>query len=375
MPDYVVAGASGIEDIPQFLAVAKHAGMDTLLVENAKMLAHIPVSHRSLIRCVEDIPAIRAPVIPLNEFWVSRAIRAGVTNIALNALHASRSKHSLSARLTACGLHALPRRYLEDISAPYPERYLARLDAGYSGYGIVRNVEAGRFDPAAIARMVRGDFSLAMRAVLDEDAVRVVVEDYLEGEEYSADVFVRHGRTVVLRLFRKIIVWTGGRPMCDSYIVMPQDPVLCSTLHDWCAALFSADCTSFGQFDFIVTGRRAILLDFSCRIGGGLGAIKRFSGMASYAALAMAGGTPTFTPFTVQKNVYAHRSGYLENFRCQVPPDFQVAVRKQRGDILPHNLGSANARIAEICFSAGDLDDAVAMAKILDNKVTINVHD
>ncbi|MGF6965759.1 hypothetical protein OKW43_002787 [Paraburkholderia sp. WC7.3g] len=175
--------------------------MAVVLLENAAMLGHIPTQHRALVTCSEDIPHTHAPVVPLNEFWVSRAIRAGVANIAPHALRASRSKHDLSA----CGLHALPRGYLEDVAAPYPDRYLAPLDAAYSGYGIVRHSEAGSFDPMAIARAVQADAGSVMRTVLDEDAARVVVEDYLDGEEYSADVFVHQGRTVVLRLFRKIV--------------------------------------------------------------------------------------------------------------------------------------------------------------------------
>lgn len=373
MPDYVVAGASSIEDISQFAAMAGHAGMSVQLLENAAMSEHIPTQHRALVTCSEDIPRTRAPVIPLNEFWVTRAIRAGVTNIAPQALRASRSKHDLSVRLAACGLHTLPRRYLEDVTAPYPERYLARLDAAYSGYGIVRHAEAGRFDPIAIARAVQADAGRTMRAVLDEDAARVVVEDYLDGEEYSADVFVQQGRPVVLRLFRKIVTWIGGRPVCDSYIAVPREPALCAAIHDWCAALYSAGCTSFGQFDFIVVDGRAVAVDFSCRIGGGLGAIKRFAGIASYVAQALAGGTPSFAPFIVQKNVIARRPGRLASFACWSPQAYQVTVHKKAGDLLPENICSANARIAEICFAARDLDDAAAIAKALDDGVSIDV--
>lgn len=375
MPDYVITGAFSIEDIPQFLETTTQAGVTVLLVENAAMLGCIPEQHRSLVTCSEDLPEICAPVIPLNEFWVSRAIRAGVVNISPHALRASRSKHYLSARLAICGLHTLSRHYLEDVAAPYPDRYLARLDAAYSGYGIVRHTEAGRFDPLKIARAVQGDASLTMLAVLDDTARRVIVEDYLEGEEYSADVFVHQGRPVVLRLFRKIIVWIGGRPVCDSYIAVPHDSALCAVIHDWCMALYSVSCTSYGQFDFIVVEGRAIALDFSCRIGGGLGAIKRFAGCASYTALALAGCIPSFAPFTVQKNVLARRAGRLENFSCQLPQTYQVTVHKQAGDLLPENICSANARIAEICFAARSLDDAKLMAQALDDKVIINVHD
>ena len=375
MFDYVVAGASSIEDIPQFVAVARQAGMAILLLENEAMSEQIPAQHRPLVTRREDIPDIAAPVIPLNEFWVSRAIRARVTNIATHALRASRSKHYLSARLAECGLYALPRRYLDDVAAPYPGRYLARLDAAYSGYGIVRHTEAGCFDPRAIAPAVQGDAGPAMRTMLDDETARVVVEDFLEGEEYSADVFVHQGRPVVLRLFRKIVAWIGGRPVCDSYIAVPHNPALCAAIHDWCAALYSPGCTCFGQFDFIVVDGRAVAVDFSCRIGGGLGAIKRFAGIASYAALALAGGTPSFAPFTVQKNVLARRPGRLANFAFRLPQAYQVTVHKQAGDLLPVNICSASARIAEICFSARDIEDAAAMAQSLNDKVSIDVHD
>ncbi|TYC51394.1 hypothetical protein ETQ85_24530 [Zoogloea oleivorans] len=375
MPDYVIAGASSIEDIPQFVEVTKQAGIAVLLLENATMSEYIPAPHRTLVSCSENLPDSSAPVIPLNEFWVSRAIRAGVANISPDALHASRSKHYLSTRLTASGLHSLQRRYLEDITAPYPNHYLARLDAAYSGYGIVRHVEAGHFDPIAIARAVREDASCIMLSVLDNEAVRVVVEDYLDGDEYSVDVFVRQGQPAVLRLFRKIIVWIHGRPVCDSYIAVPHDPALCKTIYEWCSTLYSAGCTSFGQFDFIVIKGQAYALDFSCRIGGGLDAIKRFADISSYTALALAGSTPSFAPFTVQKNVLARLSGRLAKFTCRLPHAYQVTVRKNVGDLLPENLSSSNARIAEICFAAHDFGNAIAMARKLDEKVIIDVHD
>lgn len=374
MPDYVVAGASAIEDIPRFFEVTGQAGMAVMLLENAAMWGHIPEHHRPLVTCREDLPGTTTPVVPLNEFWVSQAIRAGVANVAPHALRASRSKHYLSARLAACGQPALPRRYLEDLAAPYPVRYLARLDAAYSGYGIVRHAEAGCFDPMAIARMVQGDAGPTMRAVLDDGAPRVVVEDYLEGEEYSADVFVRQGQPVVLRLFRKTVAWIGGRPACDSYVAMPQDPALCAAIQGWCAALYSPGCTSFGQFDFIVVEGQAMAVDFSCRIGGGLGAIKRYAGIASYTALALAGGRPSFAPYTVQKNLLARRSGRLAGLAFQLPPAYQVTVLKQPGDPLPDKVCSANARVAEVCFSAGHLHEALAMAQALDDEMRIEVH-
>lgn len=375
MPDYLIAGASSIENIPLFLETITRAGLSVLLVENAPMLARIPVEHRSLVICRDDLPDTGMPVVPLNEFWVSRAIRANVANIAQHALRASRSKHYLSARLAACGLPALPRRYLEEAAEPYPNRYLARLDAAYSGYGIVRYVEAGCFEPMSISRAVRKNVTSAMSVVLDDDAARVVVEDYLDGIEYSADVFVHQGRPAVLRLFRKTVDWIRGMPVCDSYIAVPHDPVLLAAIHDWCAVLYSSDCTSFGQFDFIVSDGSAFALDFSCRIGGGMGAIKHFAGLDNYTALALSCGRPSFVPYTVQKNVIFPKPGRLADFNCQLPQSYQATIYKAPGDFLSDNVASASARIAEICFAASHLESAIATARALDDKVSVNVHD
>lgn len=375
MYDYVIAGASSIESIPQFIAVTNQAGIAVLLVENAVMLKHIPVQDRELVICCEDLPDTCATVITLNEFWVTRAINARVANISPHALRASRSKHYLSARLADCGMYALSRQYLEDMTAPYPDKYLARLDAAYSGYGIVRHLESGRFDPVTITQAVQSGASATMLAVLDDDIPRVVIENYLEGEEYSVDVFIRQGQPVVLRLFRKIVVWVDGRPVCDSYIAMPHDQDLYAVICGWCKALYSSSCTSFGQFDFIVSNGQAIAVDFSCRIGGGLGAIKRFAGVTCYVAEALTGCTSSFTPFTVQKNILAYSPGRLKKFEHKLPQSYQVTIQKQAGDLLPDNISSANARIAEICFSANNMDDAAVKIQIINDQVSIQIHD
>lgn len=375
MVDYLVAGASSIEDIARFIDVSRNAGITVLLVENEGMWHHVPATHQGSVIRSQEIPVSGVPVIPLNEFWVSRAIQAEVENISPHALLASRSKHYLSTILEQNGVPALPRRFIEEIPPPGPLRYLARLDTGYSGYGIIRHSEAGPFDVKAIRRAVKSNTSATMRDILGENQVRVVVEDWLEGEEYSADVFVNNGRVVLLRLFRKIVSWINGRPVCDSYIAMPKNTILQSALDEWCAVLFSTRCISFGQFDFIVTNGRPLLVDFSCRIGGGLDSIKRFSAIPSYIAMALAGLSPHFHQYAVQKNVVAHRAGKLTHFELPKINHGQVTLHKQLGDLLPENNGSANARIADICFAANDFEDALAISKQLNQGIKIDVCD
>ena len=146
MVDYVVAGAASIENVVTFLDVVKQSRIAVMLIENEAMWSQIPISHQEWVLRSNEIPDIKAPLIPLNEYWVTQAINAGVTNISPHALRASRSKYYLSAHLKQCGVETLSRSYLDNIDEPGPVRYLARLDAGYSGYGIIRDIEAGVFN-------------------------------------------------------------------------------------------------------------------------------------------------------------------------------------------------------------------------------------
>lgn len=373
MPEYVLAGASCIEDIPYLLDAADRVGASVCLLENGAMYDHIPAPHRHLVTRAESLPDLPDLVLPLNEFWVSQAGLRRVSNIPTSALCASRSKHYLSERLAQWGLHHQSRRYLDAQAPPYPTHYLARLDAAYSGYGIVRHIELGEFDPERIAVAVLAQETASMRTMLGGATARVVVEDYLQGDEFSADVLVRNGHTEVLRLFRKIVVWKNGRPVCDSYIAMPMASASTEEIRRWCHALFGDQATSFGHFDFIVAHGRMIPIDFSCRLGGGMDAIKQYAGIRCYAAAALFNAPAFFPPYTVQKNIVLTGGGHITGVQCSVPEGYRPTLRKRAGDLVPPNTGSANARIAEVCFSAQDLQDAMARAEQLDRMVVADV--
>lgn len=337
------------------------------------MFHKIPSEHRSIVDRSEQLPEERALVIPLDEYWVSQAIKSRIANISVAALRASRSKHYLSERLSQYSLDFVPRMYLEQATHPFPQEYVARLDAAYSGYGITRHVEAGPFDQTAISRTVLGDVSDSLRHVLGSGESRVVIEAFLDGDEHSVDVFVHQGQVKLLRLFYKTVSWIRGKPVCDSYIALPISPQISAAVHKWCNALFSPQCTSFGQFDFIVARDRVIPIDFSCRIGGGLAAIKKFSNISCYITSSLFKEVPSFRPFTVQKNVVCAKPGVIVGMRWNLPENYQNTIHKQCGDRVPENISSANARIAEICFSARSLEDAVQLSRQIDDMVVIDV--
>lgn len=374
MAEYVLGGASFIDNIPHLLSAAQQAGATVRLLENAALFGQIDPARQPSVTCSEELTGNTPLVIPLTEFWVSQAIRKGVANISEAARRASRSKYYLSLRLAQCGLDVVPRCYLDEVAPPYPRQYLARLDTAYSGYGIVRHHEVGSFDAEEIERRVLRRTNQNMHAVMGGVAPKVVVEDYLEGEEYSVDVFVNQGQVTILRLFYKVITWIQGRPVCDSYIAVPLCPDMSNAIHDWCYALFTPQCTSFGQFDFIVYHDKIIPVDFSCRLGGGLDTMKRYARIPCYVAGALFGPPPAFPPFSVQKNLVAGSVGRIDRLALHFPPDYMVSLYKQCGDRVPENACSANARIAEVCFQAPSLQHAVASSKYIQNLWEIDVH-
>jgi hypothetical protein len=373
MADYILAGASSIESIPDLMETAWRANASVRLIENDAMFHKIPSELQSVVARSEKLPDGCASVIPLNEYWVSQVIKSRTANISSAALRASRSKHYLSERLSQCGLDFVPRRYLDAVTSPFPQKYVARLDAAYSGYGIARHIEAGPFDPTTISKTVLGDVSDSLRHVLGDAESRVVVEAYLEGDEHSVDVFVHQGQVKLLRLFYKTVIWVRGKPVCDSYIALPISPAVSEAVHAWCKALFSPQCTSFGQFDFIVVKDKILPIDFSCRIGGGLTAIKRFSNISCYTASSLFEEVPSFRPFTVQKNIVCAKAGLIVGMRWELPEGYQKTLHKRCGDQVPENISSANARIAEVCFSAQSLQEAVQLSRQMDDMVVIDV--
>jgi hypothetical protein len=375
MYDYIVAGASLLEDVPRFVDVLKNSGVSALLLESCSMSEDLPLEWRPLVNICEKLPDVTAPVIPLTEYWLTQAIQRKVANIDTIAMQASRSKYYVSKVLSEAGLRTLHRRYLEDITPPFPDRYLARLDAAYSSHSILRYVENGPFNPAIITKKVKGDAGGSMHTILDIAENRIIVENYLLGEEYSADVFARRGQITVLRIFMKVVTWTNGRPLCDSYIAVPCNDAISSSIRDWCQVLFGSNCTCFGQLDFIVNEECPFLIDFSCRIGSGLDAIKRFAGLSSYVGLALCDKEVAFAPYMVQKHIMPDRQDRLSGFRYDLPSKFEVTVHKATGSVITNNICSAAAKIADICFFATDLNDAKDQARSLNSRISLVIDD
>lgn len=220
----IFAGAAAIDNIDIFVNLLHEKGVDFLLIENASMFDSIPAEHRHHVTQLESFQYNGEIFIPLNEYWVSVAKDCQIKNISEHALLASRSKSYLSTLLQNNNLSHVSRYSLDEPPELFPERFIARPDAGYSSYGVVSYKDLGKFDKDAIIKAVRSSTSSSMAEVLSDDRKQIVIEDYLEGDEYSVDVFFKQGEVKILRLFYKLISWINGKPVCDCYVSIPYAP-------------------------------------------------------------------------------------------------------------------------------------------------------
>lgn len=373
MSKVVIAGASCIDEIKAFIQLTSHISTKFILIENEFMHAQLSPEDQLHVINTNTFKYNGEIFIPLNEYWVSKAQKYKAVNISKNALRASRSKHFLSKLLSQHGVSCPKRYFLDELPKQVPTKFIARLDAGYSGYGIASYQTLGKFDKETIQKSVLQSSSLSMESVLSIDNNRIVIERYLEGSEYSADVFVEKGNIKIIRLFYKIIRWVNGKPVCDSYISVPLNKKFSHSISRWCQILFGNYSTSFGQFDFITAKDKIYPIDFSCRIGGGLHSIKRFSSTESYLFNAIYSNKSFFQPYTCQKNIISQKSGFFQGMNLSIPFCHDVFEHKKKGEPLKGNISSANARIADICFYANSFKQAVKQLRNINNMVTLNV--
>ena len=371
----VLAGAAAIENVERLSALLQNKGLEFTLLENSTMYSSIPSHHQEYVVQSESFNYTGETFIPLNEYWISIAKDCGVNNLTDEAINASRSKLFLSTVLKLRNIPCVNRYCIDDPKATFPERYIARPDTGYSGYGVFSYKDMGPFDRNRVIQAVTSEVKPSMTTVMATPEIRVVVEEYLEGDEFSADIFIQKGDIKILRIFYKSINWINGKPVCDSYVSIPQTAQIKQAIHSWCKAIFSKNCISFAQFDFIANNNQLIPVDFSCRIGGGINTIKQFSGIDSYVFSAMFHDDKLFNDFVCQKHILVSGAGYIKSIRYELPENFTVYEHRQKGDSLHNNISSANARVADVCFYAESMADALEKSKTVNRMVTINVEN
>ncbi|MCE7729345.1 ATP-grasp domain-containing protein [Vibrio campbellii] len=375
MTKIVIAGASDIDDLESFVQSTSAMNAEFVLIENEFMFSLIPPEFQVYVTKTQEYDYTNEIFLPLNEYWISKAIAYNVSNIKSTALSASRSKFFLTQVLREEGLACVQRYFLDDAPEDGLTQYIARLDAGYSSYGIASYKQLGCFNKDKIFNAVHVPASSSMHNVLNVEANKIVVENYLEGKEYSADVFVDKRNVKILRLSYKKVEWIQGKPICDTYITVPVTNELRSAITQWCSALFGHTSVSFGQFDFIVTDQGSIPIDFACRIGGGLSALKQFTRHKSYIYHALYAQGGYFAPYACQKNIITQQVGVVERIEYSIPKDHLLVEQIKVGERLHDNLASSNAKVAAVCYQSEDFNTALEYSKELGKGVAVYVRE
>ncbi|WP_289048888.1 hypothetical protein [uncultured Psychrobacter sp.] len=375
MKSIVIGGAASIDNISYFLKIAKDKNIQVTLLENSNRFEEISDEYKSYVESIDYIPEHYSEVVPLDEYWVTQCAAREVNNISKTALLASRSKLYLSECMKNAHLTYVPREYLDDTQIIPWSSYLARLDASYSSYGIFRNKDSEAVDAKTITEKVLKGFKGSLSYVLGDIQPKIVIEKFIDGIELSTDVVIKDGQVKILRLSRKVINWLDGTPVCDSYISIPITKEYREIIELWVSTLFTERCTSFAHFDFILSDNEYFPLDFSCRLGGGLDALKLFEGVDSYIANSLLDIPVYFSDYSTQKNLVTQKTGVIKDLNIKSKDSYFVRYTKSIGDTLPKNIGSANGRVAEICFSSDSIDNALKESILIDNLWNIQTYD
>lgn len=272
---FVFLGASTLFGIDVIKSRLLDIGIETQYFENERLFSQIAPKESKNVVLSNEIPNVpHAQYICVNEYWVTKLKDANIKNAPRKALNASRSKYYLSQILATNGIEC-PASYTPDEAAQMLNagtgKLLLKPDSLCSSHGvhILTKNNIARYDEYAK--------EIAETQKSKEDIFGVHectshIWDYVDGEEYSADVFVYRGKSAIVRLCRKTIVFPSDRPVCTVTELSTPTSEVEAHIAKWTQVLYGADDVSFAQFDFIVqkgTGK-IFLVDFSARIGGGM---------------------------------------------------------------------------------------------------------
>lgn len=212
--------------------------------------------------------------LPLNEYWLTYAYKNKLASISKEAYLSSRSKKHLSKLLEQSGI---PNCKILSIDEAYKfveqgKKVLVKPDNYYSGHGvkIINKNNIGKIESYILTGK---EITEEAKNVLGNKEVDVEIWEYLEGEEFSADIFVYKLKCKVLRLCRKRISIINDAPCNTAYFMITEhDTGITEEIKKWVNTIFDKNDISFAHFDFIreKTTNQYIPIDFSCRVGGGM---------------------------------------------------------------------------------------------------------
>jgi|GEM_PF-5220648 len=312
-------------------------------------------------------------VIPLTEYWISYCIQTGQCAISRTALSASRSKQFLYKKIADAGLDSV--RCFSNKEEAYAaleqgKKIIVKPVGLYSGLGVEVLDNSGKDMLDAYISKACAIQTKNMR-LMEIENTGCMLTEYIDGAEYSADVFYYKGRISIVRVCRKKVLIIHDKPCTAVYqLVVPSEQIH-TALTAWMTVLFEHDDISFAQFDFIVSpDGKAVPIDFASRIGGGLFELMSQSVTNPYAD-AIRGeynlykNTKTLTQFNYLPTV----NGYIKNDAYNLTSGF-CKIFKHTGDYVisnPSGIGSRVAVVIKECES-DILSENIIKSLLIDEK-------
>lgn len=349
MEKIVIGGAAFIFGLGELKEAFEGLGYQVSFIEAPFMNDYTEIEEKNLVHFAADLED-DSILIPMSEYWITKAMENKRASISKKALKASRSKVYFSKLMKENGEKVPSIVSVEEACEGFLEgkKYIVKPEGLYSGYG-VRLVES-KTDLENALEKCAGVKTHSLKLFGINNKTPVIWEN-IEGREYSADCFIYGGKMEVVRVCKKIITLIHGNPCTAAIQLIPCTEKIQSALEKWNSILFDKNDISFSQFDFIDEGDNLVPVDFACRVGGGMADLLKMAGNPYASAVKkMAGGEENLTNVNVhgyptQLNYLPVKSGKIKDLSFETLTK-KTLYNKKIGDFVPESPSSVASRIA-----------------------------
>ena len=361
-PHVSLFGAANISNIVACNDFFKKNNVSVTFYEQKNYFNTLSEEGKKIVICTDQMPKTEL-TFTFNEFWISRLLKKRTNNyISKDPLIASRSKMYLSDLLNNCNIVNVNRTLLSHDSI-IPAGTIVRPDCGYSGRGVKYCLEDIRF--ADIFQFIYQECSETMKKIMGQQQVKLVMEPFINGREYSCDVIVCPRGIKILRLCLKYVIWLNSCPCTIAYFTLDANEEITVSIEKWSKAIFADTDYSFAQFDFIQNERGDFfLIDFASRTGGGLLDLLRHAAPQELHASAIC------YALNVEPSIFCVRPNYAQYNILPQMSDYANAVcrNSHSAEYIPSQnqisetaqISSANARIATLIRQEKSISDFYA---------------
>lgn len=355
MEKIFLAGAGSVFNHSEIKKAFESLGMEIDFAEAVYMKKYFPELKNSTFKFfngIEEMPC-DCRIIPLSEFWISECIKNNQKSfISSRALKASRSKKFLYETLGNAG-SKVPQIFQ---SAEDAEKFIkdggeliVKPDGLFSGYGIKTVTKENLSDFEKIIFNASNIRNRAIKLFEIKNTTSLLCEK-IKGTEYSADCFFYNGKTNIVRICRKEIIYIHGTPCTATCALINSTEKISESLDNWCQTLFEKNNISFAQFDFIIDDKENIFpIDFASRVGGGMKELLESAQINLYANAVSGKEYPVKEndSFLTQFNYLPVKSGILntDDFNLINGKNF---IFKHKGDFVPECPTSVASRVAVV---------------------------